>query len=107
MAKAVAAKAFLGRAKDRRRFTRYLVSIPCSVVWNEKVISGTICDLSLGGASITKVDSVPGPRALVDLLFQVENQQFRMKGKLVYRIINKTQELIKEKGAGALGIEFI
>ena len=55
--------------RDRRRFHRWDVSIPCNVEWEDTIIRGQIANLSEGGASITQVNAVPSEGARVLLTF--------------------------------------
>ncbi len=92
--------------RDRRRFHRWEVSIPCTVEWGDMLIRGQIANLSYGGALITKVDAVPPVGALVVVRFQVEEEKMELEGRLTSRVVHTAQEIIEGGQVGSFGVEF-
>ncbi len=94
--------------RDRRRFHRWEVSIPCNVEWEDTIIRGQIANLSYGGALITQVNAVPSEGARVLLTFQARVGGVRLKNKLVARVVYvilEAKEVIIGS-IGSFGVEF-
>jgi hypothetical protein len=72
------------KMKERRRFPRYEVSIPCVVEWHHYSVTGQIIDLSLGGALIDCPTTLPPPGALVMVEFR--HHKVRI-GKAISRVV--------------------
>ncbi len=89
--------------RDRRRFHRWDVSIPCTVEWEDTITRGQIANLSYGGASITQVNDVPSEGARVILTFQTRVGGVRLKNKRVARVVYVFLEAMEELIIGSIG----
>ncbi len=89
--------------RDRRRFHRWEVCIPCNVEWEDTIIRGQIANLSYGGALITQVDALPSEGARVLLTFQTRVGGGRLKNKLVARVVYVILEAMEELISGSIG----
>ena len=89
--------------RDRRRFHRWDVSIPCNVEWEDTIIRGQIANLSYGGASITQVNAVPSEGARVLLTFHTRVGGVKLKNKRVARVIYVILEAMEELIIGSIG----
>jgi len=92
--------------KDRRKFKRWPVSIPCTVESKDEKIIGKTRNVSLGGALITQADGAPPEGALVTVTFQAEGRQIRLKGRIMSKVIHTRWEVIEEGGIGSFGVKF-
>jgi len=92
--------------KERRRFKRSAVSIPCTVYWHDHVIRGQIANLSLGGALIVRLSAIPPEGASIILTFQAEKGEIELKGKLTSRVVHTVSESIDRGEIGSIGVEF-
>ena len=90
--------------RDRRRFHRWEVSIPCTVEWEDTIIRGQIANLSYGGALITQVNAVPSEGARVLLTFQTRVGGVRLKNKLVARVVYVILEAMEKSSIGSIGL---
>jgi len=92
--------------KDRRKFKRWPVSIPCTVESKDVKIIGKTRNVSLGGALITQANGAPPEGALVTVTFQAEGRQIRLKGRIMSKVIHTLWEVIEEGGIGSFGVKF-
>jgi len=92
--------------KDRRKFQRWPVSIPCTVESKDEKIIGKICNISLGGALITQANGAPPEGALVTVTFQAEGGQIQLEGRIRSKVIHTRWEVIEEGGIGSFGVKF-
>ncbi len=91
--------------RDRRRFHRWEVSIPCNVEWEDTIIRGQIVNLSNGGALITQVNALPSEGARVLLTFQARVGGVRLVARVVHVMLEVMEELIIGS-IGSFGVEF-
>ncbi len=91
--------------RDRRRFPRWEVCIPCTVEWEGTIIRGQIANLSNGGALITQVNAVPSEGARVLLTFQARVEEVRLVARVVHVMLEAMEELISGS-IGSFGVEF-
>ncbi len=92
--------------KDRRKFKRWPVSIPCTVESKDETIIGKTRNISLGGALVTQAGGAPPEGTLVTLIFQAEGRQLRLKGRIRSRVIHTRCEVIEEGGICSFGVKF-
>jgi len=92
--------------KDRRKFKRWPVSIPCTVESKDEKIIGKTRNVSLGGALITQANGAPPEGALVTVTFQAEGEQIRLKGRIMSKVIHTLWEVIEGGGIGSFGVKF-
>ena len=92
--------------KERRKFQRWPVSIPCTVEWKDEKIIGKTRNVSLGGALITQANGAPLEGALVTVLFQAEGEQIQLKGRIMSTVMHTRWEVIAEGGIGSFAVKF-
>ncbi len=92
--------------KDRRKFKRWPVSIPCTVESKDEKIIGKTCNVSLDGALITQANGAPPEGTLVTVTFQDAGGQIRLKGRIMSKVIHTRWEVIEEGGIGSFGVKF-
>ena len=92
--------------RERRRFKRWQASIPCTVLWDEFVVTGRISDISYGGAFITRVNAVPPNNARVTLKFQYAEGSLTVEGKVESRVIHSIEQVLLDGVIGSFGVEF-
>ena len=92
--------------KDRRKFKRWPISIPCTVESKGEKIIGKTRNVSLGGALITQANGAPPEGALVTVIFEAEEGPIRLKGKIMSKVIHTLWEVIEEGGIGSFGVKF-
>ena len=61
----------MGWMKNRRKFPRREISIPCTVRTTETTFKAQIVNISLGGALITRLNFIPPPHG-IPLQIEVE-----------------------------------
>jgi hypothetical protein len=76
------------------------------VAWKDWIITGTITNVSLGGALITQANAVPPEGALVTLMFQGEQEDVVLRGRIMSKVIHTLWEVIEEGEIGFLGVKF-
>jgi len=92
--------------KDRRKFKRWPISIPCTVESKGEKIIGKTRNVSLGGALITQANGAPPEGALVTVIFEAEEGPIRLKGRIMSKVIHTLWEVIEEGGIGSFGVKF-
>ena len=85
---------------------RWEISIPCSIEWDKRTITGTAVNVSLESALITIVDVVPPEGALLILILQTDQGEVRFEGKMGPKVIHAGWEPKDQVGIGFLGVEF-
>ena len=92
--------------KERQGFKRWTVSIPCTVKWKDRRMTGKITNISLGGALITQVKAFPPEGALITIIFQAEQEDIVLQGRIMSKVIHTIWEDIEDAGIGFLGVKF-
>ena len=57
---------------EKDQYQRWEVSLPCSIEWDDRTLSGTVIKLTLRSALITLVDVVPPEGAPLILTLQAD-----------------------------------
>ncbi len=86
---------------NRRRFRRWAVSIPCTVIWEQEAIIATISNISFDGALI-RAESAPSEGSDVAVRFTFRDQGVHLQGSV-------TSEVIHAEGEGeeqTFGVKF-
>ncbi|MCH7804705.1 MAG: PilZ domain-containing protein [Acidobacteria bacterium] len=86
---------------NRRRLRRWAVSIPCTVLWEQDVITATISNISFDGALI-RAESAPSEGSDVAVRFTFGDQGVHLRGSV-------TSEVIHAEGEGeeqTFGVKF-
>ena len=91
---------------EKDQYQRWEVSLPCSIEWDDRTISGTVVKLSLQSALITLVDVVPPEEAPLILILQTDQGEVRFEGKMGPKVVHAGWEPRDQVGIGLLGIEF-
>jgi len=93
--------------KENRQFKRWEVSIPCTVKWGPNTIAGLITNVSLGGALITNMDSLPPPDgAMLALTFQVEKEEVKIVSSVTSRVVRTILEILDDGDVGSIAVQF-
>ena len=95
------------RLRDRGKFPRWEVSIPCTVGWEDWIIKGQIVNLSFGGALIAQASAVPPEGALIVVTFQAEKGKVVMEGKINARAVHTISGEVEEGKVGSFGVKFV
>jgi hypothetical protein len=85
---------------------RWEISIPCSIQWDDRTMTGTVVNISLESALITIVDVVPPEGALLILILQTDQGEVRFEGKLGHKVVHAGWQPKDQLGIGLLGVEF-
>jgi hypothetical protein len=89
--------------KEKRKFPRHNVSLPCNVQWKDHEINGQITNLSLGGALISQVNAIPSVGATVIVEFQFDEAgKVVLEGEVTTRVVHN----MWLGGLGRFGVEF-
>ena len=95
------------RNNGRRQFERYEVSIPCTVTHMGETTTGTIANISLGGAFITELLTLPPPeKAAITVGFSVEKDGVEIKASVDSSIVHKPSEISSNGSWGSIGVQF-
>ena len=93
--------------KERRRFKRWEVSIPCTVTHRGETTKGKITNISLGGAFITELTTAPPPeKAFIAVRFKVEKEEVEIKASVDSRIVRNLFDIRDDEIVGSIGIQF-
>jgi len=92
--------------RDRHQFRRWETCLPCTVEWEDTTVIGRLANLSLGGALVSRMNPVPPEGTPVSLTFQPNGEEFRLKGKLVSRVVHVSLEAMEDLHFGSFGVEF-
>ena len=93
--------------KERRRFKRWEVSIPCTVTHMGETTKGKITNISLGGAFITELTTAPPPeKAFIAVRFKVEKEEVEIKASVDSRIVRNLFDIQDDEIVGSIGIQF-
>lgn len=96
---------------DKRHFTRWPVSIPCTVEWQAETISGWIANLSLTGALIRRASALPVEGSRVVLRFVADRGDRTIEGRLIARVVHRTiyapWTMGAREGVGDFGLQFL
>ncbi|MDA2934743.1 PilZ domain-containing protein [Acidobacteria bacterium AH-259-D05] len=93
--------------KDRRRFSRWSVCIPCNILWKDYVIDGQITNLSYGGALIEQLKTVPPKGVLVVVTFKYRIETVKLKCKIESRVVRPVWERLEEGRLSFIAVEFV
>ncbi len=93
--------------KERRQFERYEVSIPCTVTHMGETTKGNINNISLGGAFITELTTLPpSEQAAITVGFKVEKDGVEIKASVDSRIVQRPSEISSNGNWGSIGVTF-
>ena len=92
---------------ERRRFERLPASFLCTVHWQDCEISGQISNISLGGAFVTQVNTIPPEGAPVVLAFQFRDNQLSLKGEINSKVVHSLKKFLEDSEIGYLGVQFM
>ena len=90
---------------DDREFQRIDVSIPCLVFCEDRVITGDITNLSLGGAFISQASDTPAEGSLLALML-LGKQNIKLMATVDSKIIHSSQEVRGEDQVNSVGVKF-
>ena len=90
--------------RDKRRFKRWSVSIPCTVEWSGREIPGRIDNLSYGGARIADLNIIPPQGILVTIQFRAGKKE--SKTTVTSKVVYVNQSLFEVQALHSLGVEF-
>ena len=91
---------------EKDQYQRWEVSLPCSIEWDDRTLSGTVVKLTLRSALITLVDVVPPEGAPLILTLQADQGEVRFEGKMGPKVVHAGWEPRNQVGLGFLGVEF-
>jgi len=93
--------------KERRRFKRWEVSIPCTIRYKGEPIRGRITNISRSGAFITELTTSPPPeKAFIAVRFKVEKEEVEIKASVDSRIVRNLFDIQDDEIVGSIGIQF-
>ena len=93
--------------KEKRQSERYEVSIPCIVTHMGETTKGKITNISLSGAFITELLTLPPPeRAVITINFKVEKEEVEIKASVNSGIVRNLFDIQDDAIVGSIGIQF-
>jgi len=93
--------------KESRQFERLEVSISCTVTHMGETTKGKITNISMGGAFISGLLTLPPPeKAVVTVSFKVEKKKVEIKSLVDSRIVRNLSEIGLGGIWGSIGIQF-
>ena len=91
--------------QEKRHFKRWPTSIPCTVLWEDQVITGELVNISLGGALIASPNAIPPIYDSVIVTFHYETQVV-LEAQVESQVIHRSAEAVEIGGIGSFGVEF-
>ncbi len=93
--------------KKKRQSERWEVNIPCIVTHKGETTKGKITNISLGGAFITELLTLPPPeKAAITVGFSVEKDGVEIKASVDSSIVHKPSEISSNGSWGSIGVQF-
>ena len=93
--------------KERRRFERWKVSVPCTVTYKGEPIRGRITDISLGGGFITELTGlIPPEGAVITVHCQVEDQEIEIKASVDSSVARSLSNIRSDEFVNSIGVKF-
>ena len=93
------------KLKEMRQFVRWPTSIPCTILWEDRVIHGEMANISFRGALIAGPNANPPVNSAVTLVFH-----YRCKVELNARVdsvvVQQSSEAADTGGLGGFGLKF-
>ncbi len=84
--------------QENRRFRRLRASIPCSIVWEEEVLSAEVTNLSHGGALISGTGRIPEEGTPLALVLPVGREEIRFRAQ--------ARQITENDQPASFGVEF-
>ncbi len=91
--------------KENRHFKRWPTSIPCTVLWEDQVITGKLENISFGGALIASPNAIPPIYGSVILAFNYKAQVV-LTAQVESQVIHRSAEALEIGGIGNFGVKF-
>ena len=91
--------------KDDREFQRIDVSIPCTVLFAGRVITGDITNISLSGALVTQASEILAEGSKVILVLK-NRQDIKLMATVDSKIIHSFQEVHGDDQINSFGVKF-
>jgi len=92
---------------EKRQFERWEVSIPCIVTHMGERTKGKIIDISLSGAFITELLTLPPPeKAVITVSFKVEKEEVEIKASVDSRVVRNPSDIQDDEIVGSIGVKF-
>ncbi len=93
--------------KESRQFERYEVSIPCTVTYMGETTTGTIANISQGGALITELPpTLPPEKAFITVSFKVEKEEVKIKASVDSSVVRNLFDIQDDEIVGSIGVKF-
>jgi len=93
--------------KESRKSERYEVSIPCRVTHMGETTKGKITNISLGGAFITGLLTLPPPeKAVITINFKVEKEEVEINASVNSGIVRNLFDIQHDAIVGSIGVQF-
>jgi len=93
--------------KGRRQFKRLEVSIPCTVTHMGETTKGKITNISLSGAFITELLTLPPPeKAVITVSFKVEKEEVEITASVDSSVVRNPSDIQDDEIVGSIGIQF-
>jgi len=93
--------------KEGRQSKRWEVSIPCTVTHMGETTKGKITNISLNGAFITELLTLPPPeKAVITVSFKVEKEEVEIKASVDSRVVRNPSDIQDDEIVGSIGIQF-
>jgi hypothetical protein len=69
---------------EKRRLNRWDLSVECRFLWESRINSARLTNLSYSGARISEVSVRPRPGTLLDVILVHEGNEIPLKSRVVY-----------------------
>ena len=93
------------KAKQQRRYKRWPTSIPCTVLWEDRTISGELANISFGGALVAGPSATPPVGCAVTLVFHYQSE-VALTSSVDSQVVHTSPEASDAGGLGGFGLEF-
>lgn len=93
--------------KGRRQFKRWEVSIPCTVTHMGETTKGKVTNISLSGAFITELLTLPPPeKAVITVSFKVEKEEVEITASVDSSVVRNPSDIQDDEIVGSIGVKF-
>ena len=91
--------------KERWRSERWITSIPCKVLWGQRIIRGEVANISFQGALIAAPSATPPVNSAVTLVFYYESELW-LTARVDSVVVHTSEDSSDTGGLGGFGLEF-
>ncbi len=93
------------KTQQRRQLKRWGTSMPCMILWGDRIIKGELANISFRGAFIAAPSAIPPVDSAVTLIFHYESQ-ISLRATVDSEVVHTIEETEEADGIRGFGLEF-